>query len=94
MQRVASSAVAITAYACPMTDRESPVPLYQQVAALLRERVTRDRLARLPSLASICQEYEVSRPTAEAAVGILVDAGEAYVVSGKGTFVTRHGGTG
>jgi GntR family transcriptional regulator len=79
----------MTAYAAPMTDRDSPVPLYVQVAALLRERIARDSLTRLPSLLSICQEYEVSRPTAEAAVRILVDAGEAYVVNGKGTFVAR-----
>lgn len=82
----------MTAYAAVMTDRDSPVPLYQQVAALLRERIARDRLTRLPSLMSICQEYEVSRPTAEAAVKILVDAGEAYVVNGKGTFVLRAPG--
>ena len=82
----------MTAYAAAMTDRDSPVPLYVQVAALLRERIARDRLTRLPSLMSICQEYEVSRPTAEAAVKILVDAGEAYVVNGKGTYVGQPEG--
>ena len=72
-------------------DHDSPVPLYRQVAALLRERIARDRLARLPSLAQIQQEYEVSRPTAESAVDILVKAGEVTVVSGRGTFVNRPG---
>jgi DNA-binding GntR family transcriptional regulator len=71
-------------------DRLSPVPLPQQVAAFLRERIERDGLRMLPSLAQITQEYEVSRPTAEAAVKILVDAGEAVVVPGRGTFVTRN----
>jgi GntR family transcriptional regulator len=72
-------------------DFESAVPLYRQLAGRLRERIARDSLARLPSLLAICQEYDVSRPTAEAAVKILVDAGEAEVVPGKGTYVTGGG---
>jgi GntR family transcriptional regulator len=68
-------------------DHDSPVPLYQQIAAELRRRIAAEKLTRLPSLLSIQQEYEVSRPTAEAAVKILIDAGEAYVSPGKGTFV-------
>jgi GntR family transcriptional regulator len=70
-------------------DHDSPVPLYQQVAAFLRERIERDGLARLPSLTQIQQEYEVSRPTAESAVRLLVEAGEAVIVPGRGTFVKR-----
>jgi len=72
-------------------DHDSPVPLYQQVAAELRRRVASEALTRLPSLLSIQQEYQVSRPTAEAAVKILIDAGEAYVVPGKGTYVRAQG---
>ena len=74
------------AYVSVVIDRESPVPLYRQVAVELRRRIAAGKLTRLPSLATICQEYDVSRPTAEAAVKILIDAGEAYVVPGKGTF--------
>jgi DNA-binding GntR family transcriptional regulator len=70
-------------------DHDSPVPLYRQVAALLRERIEKEGLTRLPSLTTIQQEYEVSRPTAESAVKLLVDAGEAIVVPGRGTFVKR-----
>ena len=73
----------------PGVDRDSPVPLPQQVAADLRARIKRDSLRRLPSLMQICQEYEVARPTAELAVKILADAGEVVVVPGRGTFVTR-----
>ncbi len=77
------------AYAGTMpVDHDSPVPLYAQVAAELRSRIRAESLTRLPSLLSICQEYDVSRPTAERAVKILIDAGEAYIVAGKGTFVT------
>jgi GntR family transcriptional regulator len=73
-------------------DHDSPVPLYRQVATLLRERIAREGLTRLPSLTTIQQEYEVSRPTAESAVKLLVEAGEAVVVSGRGTFVTAPDG--
>lgn len=74
-------------------DFDSAVPLYRQLAERLRERIARDSLTRLPSLLAICQEYEVSRPTAEAAVKILADAGEVEIVSGKGTFVRRGSGS-
>jgi DNA-binding GntR family transcriptional regulator len=39
---------------------------------------------------TIQQEYQVSRPTAEAAVKLLIDAGEAYIVAGKGTYVRQQ----
>jgi GntR family transcriptional regulator len=68
-------------------DHDSPVPLYRQVAERLRERIAAERLTRLPSLMQICQEYGVSRPTAESAVGLLEEAGEVVVVPGKGTYV-------
>jgi len=80
----------VTVYAGQVpVDHDSPVPLYQQVAAFLRERIAKEGLTRLPSLTTITQEYEVSRPTAESAVKVLVDAGEAIVVPGRGTFVKR-----
>jgi GntR family transcriptional regulator len=74
-----------------MLDRESPVPLYRQVADRLRQRVADEGLKRLPSLETIKQTYEVSRPTAEAAVKILIDEGLAYISPGKGTFIRRSG---
>lgn len=73
-------------------DRESGEPLYRQVAERLRTRIAAETLTRLPSLLTICQEYGVSRPTAEAAVKVLADAGEVEVVNGKGTFVRRPEG--
>lgn len=83
-----SICLVMPAYAGTMpVDHDSPVPLYVQVAAELRARIAADGLTRLPSLLSIGQEYDVSRPTAEHAVKILIDAGEAHIVPGKGTFV-------
>ena len=89
MQRAVAGCLSVRVYAGRMLDHDSPTPLYQQVAALLRERIERDHLTRLPSLVSIQQEYDVSRPTAESAVKILVEAGEVVVVPGRGTFVKR-----
>jgi DNA-binding GntR family transcriptional regulator len=69
-------------------DHDSPVPLYRQVARLLREGIASGEYGRrLPSLRTIEQTYEVSRPVAEKAVGLLREAGEVYVVPGKGTFI-------
>jgi DNA-binding GntR family transcriptional regulator len=81
------------AYARPMplVDHDSPVPLYAQLAAELRRRITEERLARLPSYVTLMQEHGVSRETAERAVHVLIDAGEAYVVSGKGTYAGQPG---
>lgn len=70
------------------------MPLYRQVAAELRRRIAAEGMTRLPSLLTICQEYGVSRPTAEAAVRLLIEAGEAYVVPGKGTWAGPPGDAG
>jgi len=67
-------------------DHESSTPLYAQLAAELRRRIREDDLRRVPSYRTLQQEYEVSRPVAERAVHILVDAGEAHIVDGKGTW--------
>lgn len=68
-------------------DRDSPVPLYRQVADHLRARIAEEKLRRIPSWRTIQETYGVSRPTAEDAVKILVDEDLVYVVNGKGTFV-------
>jgi GntR family transcriptional regulator len=73
----------------PLVDHDSPVPLYAQLAAELRRRIAEDGLVRLPSYVSLMQEHGVSRETAERAVHVLIDAGEAYVVNGKGTYAGR-----
>lgn len=71
-------------------DRDSPTPLYVQLAAVLRARIVKDDLSRLPSYVQLCQQYQVSRPTAESAVKLLIEAGEAVVAPGKGVFVVRR----
>lgn len=72
-------------------DDDNPTPLYVQLAELLRRRIARGELgARVPSLKSLAQDYEVSHITAEKAVGLLRDEGLVVTVVGRGTFVKRR----
>jgi GntR family transcriptional regulator len=82
-------------YAALVTvDHDSAVPLYVQVAALLRGRIESGEFrSRLPSLKTIGQEYEVSHITAEKAVQVLKDEGLVESVVGKGTYVRRPEGS-
>lgn len=69
-------------------DRDSPVPLYEQLAAVLRAAIEDGSLtARVPSEPTLVQQYGVSRGTAGRAVQILVDAGYVKISPGKGAFV-------
>jgi GntR family transcriptional regulator len=69
-------------------DRDSPVPLYEQLAAVLRRAIDDGRItARVPSEPTLVQEYGVSRGTAGRAVQILVEAGYVKISPGKGAFV-------
>ena len=64
-------------YAAEVTvDPELPEPLYQQVAAILRERIASGELAaRIPSLKTIAETYGVSHVTAEKAMNLLATRG-------------------
>lgn len=74
-----------------MINFESAVPLYDQVASILRGQIERGEItSRLPSLRTIAQEYGVSHITAEHAVKILRDDGLVVTVTGKGTYVAQH----
>jgi DNA-binding GntR family transcriptional regulator len=65
-----------------------PTPLYQQVAAILRDRIESGKLtARVPSAKTIMQEFGVAQGTAERALAVLRDAGLITVVIGRGGFV-------
>lgn len=76
-------------------DPEGPVPLYQQVAAVLRQKIADGILPPdrpIPSASRLIQEYGVARGTALRAIGLLVEEGLVYVVPGKGTYVRRTSG--
>jgi GntR family transcriptional regulator len=73
-------------------DQDSPVPLYEQLADLLRRAIDQGRItARLPSEPTLVQQYGISRGTAHRAVGILRAAGYVQSSPGKGTFVVPPG---
>ncbi|MFE9765131.1 GntR family transcriptional regulator [Streptomyces sp. NPDC005808] len=71
-------------------DLDGPEPLYEQIAAVIAARITDGTYPprrRVPSEAGICEEFAVSRPTARAAVQLLIERGLVVTVRGKGTYV-------
>lgn len=71
-------------------DLDGPEPLYEQIAEVLAARIadgTYPPRRRIPSEAGIVDEFGVSRPTARAAVQLLVERGLVQTVRGKGSFV-------
>ncbi|GGQ38718.1 GntR family transcriptional regulator [Streptomyces mutabilis] len=71
-------------------DLDGPDPLYEQIATVLTARIadgTYPPRRRIPSEAAICDEFSVSRPTARAAVQLLVERGLVRTVRGKGSYV-------
>jgi GntR family transcriptional regulator len=76
-----------------MIQREGPVAPWRQLAALLRERIESGELApgaRLPSITSLAQEYDLAVTTVQKAVAALKDEG-LIVTSPMGTFVAKGG---
>jgi GntR family transcriptional regulator len=76
-----------------MIDHEGPVPVYQQLAAILREQIFSGKLRPnrpIPSLTSLQQEYGVARGTAVKAVQLLEDEGLVHSVRGRGMFVRER----
>ena len=68
-------------------------PMYEQIAAVLREQITTGHLepgARLPTQAKISEEYEVSRIVARRAFDLLESEGLIDRIQGGGAFVRRY----
>jgi GntR family transcriptional regulator len=71
-------------------DHEGDVPIYLQLAAILRGQIERGELAPrrpLPSINHLAQQYEVARGTVEKAVQVLRDEGLVRTVIGRGVYV-------
>jgi len=71
-------------------DVGSPVPLYHQIADVLRQRIAEQTYTpdtRMPSETDLCREFDVSRATIRQAVGELVDAKLVARGRGRGTVV-------
>jgi GntR family transcriptional regulator len=76
-------------------DHEGDVPVYLQLAAILRKQIESGQLAPrrpLPSINHLAQEYEVARGTAEKAVQVLRDDGLVRTVIGRGVYVVPKDG--
>jgi GntR family transcriptional regulator len=71
-------------------DFYSDTPLYEQLAAVLRERIRSGELKaldRVPPETTLEQEFEVSRDTVRRAIQQLRDEGLVFTVRRRGTFV-------
>jgi GntR family transcriptional regulator len=71
----------------------NPIPLYTQLADILRERIRSGELpprSLLPSESYLQQEQGVSRGTVRMAISILRDEGLVVTISGRGTFVKER----
>lgn len=76
-----------------MLDHDSPTPLHQQLADLLRDQIADGAFAgRVPSILSLAQEYSVSHRTAAHALSTLRDEGLIVSVRGKGYYVAARSG--
>lgn len=72
-------------------ERNSPVPLYIQVADLIRERIASEFYEPgelLPKEALLAESFDVSRITIRSALEILSNEGLVVKKQGKGTFIT------
>jgi DNA-binding GntR family transcriptional regulator len=71
-------------------DHLDPTPLYEQLAAILRQMIKSGELHPrdpLPSESQLQQEHGVSRGTIRRALDILRDEGLIVTIAGRGTFV-------
>ena len=68
----------------------SDVPVYRQLADLLRQRILSGKIGArqpVPSAKALVQEFGIARGTAERAVATLRSEGLVRTVPGKGVFV-------
>lgn len=71
--------------------KDSSVPIYSQVEALILDMIETGELSvgeRAPSEREIAADLDISRMTARAAISKLVTDGYLHAVPGKGTFVS------
>ncbi|HZR53408.1 MAG TPA: winged helix-turn-helix domain-containing protein [Streptosporangiaceae bacterium] len=73
-----------------MINRDGAAPPYLQLANLLEEQIRSGKLApgaRVPSITTLSQDYDVAKNTARRALGVLRERGLVDVTPGWGTFV-------
>jgi GntR family transcriptional regulator len=78
-----------------MIDHEGPIPVYRQLADILRKQIERGELAPnrpIPSITRLQQDYGLARGTIVKAVQLLVDEGLVHAVPGRGMYVRERTG--
>jgi GntR family transcriptional regulator len=75
-----------------VVDHGSHVPAYEQLAAILRDRINRGEWASgpLPSVKALQETYDVWRDTVMRAITMLRDDGLVFTVVRRGTYVTQR----
>ena len=71
-----------------------PVPVYRQLAAILRARIERNEFPHrqpLPSESQLMGEYGVSRGSVRHAFQVLAEEGLTVTIQGRGTYVLPLG---
>jgi GntR family transcriptional regulator len=74
-----------------IVDHRDPAPLYEQLASILRARISSGEITdKLPSESYLQQEHGVARGTVRRAIEILASEGLVYTIAARGTFVTQR----
>jgi DNA-binding GntR family transcriptional regulator len=74
-------------------DHEAPGWPYQQLAAILRERIGSGEYPagrRIPAIIELTAEFGLSAKTVRRGIKVLEDEGLVVTVASRGTFVTNH----
>lgn len=72
-------------------DQRDPTPLWEQLAAILRDAIKSGEYTEmLPSESQLQAEHGVSRGTVRRAIGALADEGLVRVIQARGTFIVRR----
>jgi DNA-binding GntR family transcriptional regulator len=74
-------------------DHERGVPVYEQLAEILRAQIASGELQperALPSGKTLVQRYGVARGTVDHAIALLKEEGLVYVLKGKGVYVSKR----
>jgi len=72
--------------------RDTPVPPYRQLAAIIRGQIESGELApgqKLPSVITLAADYQIAVPTVRKAISVLKAEGLVTGVAGYGTFVAN-----
>jgi GntR family transcriptional regulator len=74
-------------------DHDSPTPVYQQLAGILRAQIESGELAPgrpIPSELTLMQTYGLGRDTVRRVIGILRDEGLIFTVPHRGSYVAER----